>query len=201
MPSRKQHSGAPVRHTKVSRSQASEAREELASGGLSHQERRRLRSVIRTRDENESRRRLEFRHVTIVVAGALLAVVVVGATVGLVSAVQAAGGRGTAGTFVVGFRSCVRRGGCIWVGTFRPKDGGTVPDVSYGGTLPVDAGPGMSFPAIDPGGSYYVYPPHGSTTWVYDLLLMAIVGGAVGFLLWISPVGLGRRNTSEAGVV
>ena len=50
MPRRKQHSGPPVPQAKVSRRQAREAREQLAAGGLSHQERRRLRSLIRARD-------------------------------------------------------------------------------------------------------------------------------------------------------
>jgi hypothetical protein len=34
--------------------------------------------------------------------------------------------------------------------------------------------------------------------WVSDLLLMVLVGGVVGFLLWISPLGLGEHETSGA---
>jgi hypothetical protein len=79
------------------------------------------------------------------------------------------------------------------VGTFRSPDGNTVPGVAYEGALPANASPGSSFPAIEPGGSNRVYPPH-SFRWVTDLIATVFVGGAVGFVLWISPLGLrGRR--------
>jgi hypothetical protein len=187
---RTQYSGPHARQVKVSRRQAREAREELAAGGLSHQERRRLRSVIRTRDATARRRRLEFRHITIVLAGAMAAMAVAAASVGLVSAIDAARGQGTIGTFVFEFQSCSIRIGCTYVGMFRSPDGATVPDVAYDGTLPGAASPGDSFPALDPGGSHRVYPPHGSLRWATDLLFTMLVGGAVGFILWISPLGL-----------
>jgi hypothetical protein len=197
MPSRKQHSGPPGRPARVSRRQADDAREQLAVGGLSHQERRKLRSVVRTRDEATDRRGLEFRHITIVVGGTLVAMAVVGALVGLVPAIEASHGQGTPGTFVAMFHSCRRHTGCAMAGTFQPVHGGKVPDVIYAGALPADAGPGMGVPAIRPGGSEYVYPPHGTLRWVFDLLLTLLLGAAVGFLLLASTLGLRGRKTSH----
>ena len=56
-------------------------------------------------------------------------------------------------------------------------------------------------PAIYPGGeSHIVYPPRDSHAWVSDLLLAVLVGGVVGFLLWLIPVGLGGRETGGAVV-
>jgi hypothetical protein len=201
VPSRKQRSGPPVRQTKVSRRQAREAREQLAADGLSHQERRRLRSLIRSRDAVAGRRSREFRHITIVLAGALAAMAVIAVLVGLRSAIKAASGQGTTGTFVAGYQWCSHRTGCALVGTFRSPNGATVPDVIYAGVLPARGGAGMSFAAIEPGRSDYVYPPHGSTVWISDLVFMAVIGAAVGFLLWLSPLGLRRRNTSHTGFV
>jgi hypothetical protein len=194
----KQHSGPHARQAKVSRRQAGEARGQLAVGGLSHQERRRLRSVIRARNETARRRRLEFRHITIAIAGAVAATLVIAASVGLVSAIEAAREQGKIGTFVVGYSSCSGRTGCMWLGTFRSPGGNTVPDVAYEGALPA-ARPGGSFPAVDPGGSHRVYPPH-SLRWVTDLLATVLVGGAVGFVLWVSPLGLRGRDTANIGI-
>ena len=136
----------------------------------------------------------------IVVAGVLAAMVVVGATVGLVPAIEAASGHGASGTFIAGNHSCTRRAGCAWWGTFRSPDGDTVAHVVYSGDLPAGAGPGMSFPAIQPSGSDYVYPPHGGHTWVTDLLWMVLIGAVVGLFLWITPLGLGRDDTAGAVV-
>ena len=193
MPSRNQRSERPARPARISRRQASEARAQLAAGGLSHQERRRLHSVTRTWDAASRHRILKFRHISIVVAGAVAAMAVVAVSTGLASALDAARGHGTAGTFVVGYQSCSRRIGCTWVGTFQPSGGGTVPGTSYDGSLPASAGPGSSIPALMPTGSDYVYPPRGSFRWAGDVLLTVIVGGAVGFGLWISPLGLRRQ--------
>jgi hypothetical protein len=192
----------PARRRKVSRSQADEAREQLAAGGLSHQERRRLRSVTSARDEASRRHRREFRHLVIVAAGVIAAMAVVGGALGLVPAIQAASGQGTAGTFIVGYQPCLsRKAGCPWSGTFRSPHGAAVQHVNYDGTLPTGAGDGSSIPAIYPGGgSHVVYPPRGSDAWVFDLLLMALVGGVVGLLLWLSPLGLGEQRTSGAVV-
>jgi hypothetical protein len=196
----KQHPGPRAGQSKASRRQANEAREQLAAGGLSHQERRKLRSEIRERDAATRRRRGEFKHVMIVVAGVAAAMVVVGAAVGLIPAIEAATGHGVTGTFVAGNQSCVRRAGCAWWGTFRSRDGDTDAHVVYSGDLPASAGPGMSFPAIQPGGSRYVYPPHGGHTWVTDVLWMMLVGGVVGLFLWITPLGLGGNDTAGAVV-
>jgi hypothetical protein len=146
--------------------------------------------VIRTRDATTLRWHLEFKHITIVLAGAMAAMAVAAASVGLVSAIEAARGQGTIGTFVLEFQSCSVRTGCTYVGIFRSPDGATVPDVAYDATLPAGASPGDSFPAIEPGGSHRVYPSHGSLRWVSDLLLVVFLGGVVGFMLWISPLGL-----------
>ena len=81
----------------------------------------------------------------------------------------------------------------MWVGTFRSPEGNTVPDVAYQGALPPSAGPGGSVPAIEPGGSSRVYPPH-SLRWITDLLVTVLIGGVVGFVLWISPLELRRRG-------
>jgi hypothetical protein len=164
--------------------------EQPAPGGLSHQERRRLRSVTAAREAAARRRRSEFRHLIIVAAGTLAAMAVVAGAVGLVSAIESSSGQGAPGTFVVGKPCLSTRGGCMWSGTFRSRHGGTVQHVDYDGSLPADAGGGSSVPAIDPGGSHIVYPPHGSHAWLSDVLLMVLVGGVVGLLLWISPLGL-----------
>jgi hypothetical protein len=193
--------GPPGRRRKVSRKQAEEAREQLAAGGLTHQERRKLRSVAGARDAAARRRRGQFRHLVFVGGGVIAAMAVVAAAVGLIPAIEASSGQGTAGTFVVGTQPCFRyRAGCAWSGTFQSPDGVTVQHVNYDGTLPAGAGGGSSVPAIYPaGGSHIVYPPHDSHAWVFDLVLMVLVGGVVGLLLWISPLGLGEHETS--GVV
>jgi hypothetical protein len=85
----------------------------------------------------------------------------------------------------------------MWVGTFRSPDGSTVPDVAYQGALPPNSNPGSSFPAVEPGG-HRVYPPH-SLRWVTDLLATLLIGGAVGFVLWVSPLGLRGRDTADIG--
>jgi len=123
----------------------------------------------------------------------MAAMAVIAASLGLISAIQAARGQGTVGTFVVGYSSCSGRTGCVWVGTFRSPEGNTVPDVAYQGALPPSAGPGGSVPAIEPGGSSRVYPPH-SLRWITDLLVTVLIGGVVGFVLWISPLALRRRG-------
>ena len=198
----KQRAGAPARQQKVSRKQADQAREQLAAGGLSHQERRKLRAVTGAWDTAASSRRGKVRHLTIVVAGTVVAMALVGVVGGLVPAVEASSGHGTAGTFIVGNQPCIsRRAGCRWSGTFRSDDGVTMHHVAYDGTLPAGAGGGSRVPAIYPGGtSHVVYPPHSSRAWVTDVLVMLIVGGIVGFLLLIMPLGLGKRETRGAVV-
>jgi hypothetical protein len=200
MASRKQHSGSPHRPTKVSRRQAAEAREQLAAGGLSHKERHKLVSAVRARDEAASRRGLETKHIIITVAGTLAAMAVVGAMVGLVPAIHAASGQGTRGTFIVQPLLCLHK--CTrTAGSFRYADGEIVPDLVYAGALPLDAHPGMTLPAIRPGGSEFVYPPHGSLSWISDLAIMVVVGCAVGFLLLASTLGLRRRSPARTGTV
>lgn len=197
----KQHSGASARRPKVSRRQAEEAREPLAEGGLSHQERRKLRSTANARAAAAARqRRGHVRHLVIVAAGTIAVMAVVAAATGLVSAIEASGGQGRAGTFIVGSQPCLnQRVGCMPPGKFRLNDGVTLQHVQYDGTLPAFAPPGTSVPAILPAGSTNTaYPPHGSRTWVHDLLLMLLVGGVAGVLLWIFPIGFGERETGGA---
>jgi hypothetical protein len=86
------HGREVVSSVKVGRRQAREARAELGAGGLSHQERRRLRSITRGRDDAARRRRLERRHTVIVIVGALAAMAVVGVSFGLVPAARHPGG-------------------------------------------------------------------------------------------------------------
>ena len=201
MPTRNQGSGTPAKPTKVSRRQAQAARAHLAAGGLSQQERRRLRSITRVWDEAARRRRLERRHTVIVIVGAVAAMAVVAVSFGLVPAIAAAGGQGTSGTFVVGYQNCSPRYGCTWVGTFEARNGADVPDVAYEGSLPAGTCQGQRIPARHPGGSGQVFALHGSHTWVMDLLLVIGVGIAVAAALWISPLGTRRRSrSSPAGV-
>jgi hypothetical protein len=192
MPSRGQGLSALRRPRKVSRRQARAARAELAAGGLSHRDQRRVRSILRTWDTVAGRRKRELRHTALAVIGGVVAMAVVGAAFAFGPAIDAARGQGTRGTFTVGYQTCSSRTGCSWVGTFQSPGGEVVPDVAYGGRLPVGTQPGTSIPAIDPGGSHEVYALHGSHTWVFDLLLMVILGAAVAFTLWISPIGLGK---------
>jgi hypothetical protein len=194
----KRPAASAARQVKVSRKQADEARDQLAAGGLSHQERRKLRSIAAARDEAERRRRGKLRHGVIVAAGAIAAMAVVAAAGGLVTAIRASGGHGTPGTFVVGKACFSSRIGCRWSGTFRSDDGRTVQHVRYDGTLPATAGLGSSVPAVEPAGSHVVYPPHSSHAWITDVLLMLFAGGVVGFFLWISPLGLGARESRGA---
>ena len=192
-----QYSRGPARRRKVSRRQAEEAREQLAAGGLSHQERRTLRSVTGAWNSAARRRRGEFRHLIIVGAGTIAVMAVVGATLGFVPAIEASSGQGTPGTFIVGNQPCASRHACGWSGTFQSRDGDTVQHVTYDGTLPAGASRGSSFPAIAPSGfSHIVYPPHGSGAWVDDLVLMVLIGGIVGLLLWLFPLGFGGRETA-----
>lgn len=197
-----QRSDAAARRRKVSRRQAQEAREQLAAGGLSHQERRRLRAVTDARETAARKRRGEFRHLVIVAAGTMAAIAVVAIAVGLPAAIGASSGQGTAGTFIAGSQVCLNpKAGCPWPGMFRSRDGVTVQHVQYDGTLPADAAGGSRVPAIDPGGrSHIVYPPRGSHAWVGDLVVIVLVGGGVGLLLWISPLGLGKPRASGAVV-
>ncbi len=198
----KQRSGPASRQPKVSRRQADEARAQLAAGGLSHQQRRKLRAVTGAWDSAASQRRSQVRHLGIVLGGTLVAMALVAVFNGLVPAIEAANGHGTAGTFTAGSQPCIsRRVGCRWSGTFRSADGVTLRHVAYDGTLPAGDGGGSSVPAVFPGGAVHVVYPRGSSrAWITDVLVMVLVGGIVGFLLWIMPLGLGKRETPGAVV-
>jgi hypothetical protein len=194
---KQQHSHPPARKRKVGKKQADEARQQLAAGGgLSHQERRQLRSVANARDALARRRRGEFRHIVIIAAGALAGMAIVGAALGLPAALEASSGEGMAGTFIVENQPpCLNhRVGCLPAGIFRSKNGVTIQHVGFAGTLPSFAPPGTSIPAVDPGGSNTAYPPRDSATWVHDVLWMVLVGTIVGSLLWLFPIGTSERE-------
>jgi hypothetical protein len=194
MPAQDHRAGAPAQPGKVSRRQTQQARAHLATDALSSQERRRFRKIAAARDAARRRKKLERRHQAVVLAGALVAMAIVAVSFALVPAINAARGQGTRGTFTVQYETYSSRAGATWVGTFRSAAGEVVPGVAYQGSLPSGARPGSSIPALYQGGSDRVYAPHGSHVWVDDLLVMLVVGGAVGLALWISPLGLGRRK-------
>jgi hypothetical protein len=193
MSSRRQHSGTPARSDELSRRQAQQVRAELASGGLSHQERRRLRRLLRLRADAARRQRGRLRHLAIAATGAVVAMALAALSFGLVPAIEAAVGGGATGSFVVSDRVCASKVGCQWVGTFHGRGGDVVTGLAYGGLLPAGDGPGSMISVRYPGG-LDVYALHGSHTWVFDLLITLVIGAAAGAALWISPLGSGDRN-------
>jgi hypothetical protein len=176
-------SGSAAPRDKVSRRDARLAREELAAGGLSHHDQRRLRTITRTWERASQRRHLEFRHIAITVLSWIAAMAAAGAALGFIPAMEAANGDGTAGTFVVASYSCYRRAGCEWVGTFEAR-GQVVPDVDYQGILPTSTSPGSRIPVRYPGQGQ-VYALHGSHTWALDLIPMVLVSSTVAFIVWL----------------
>jgi hypothetical protein len=183
-----------ARSPQVTRRQAQQARAELATGGLSHQERRRLRAVLRSRAAATKERRGRRRHLAIVAVGAIVAMAIAAASFGLIPAIEAAQGGGVTGSFVVSDRVCSSKVGCQWVGTFHGANGSVVAGLAYGGVLPSGDGPGSTIAVRYPGGTDQVYALHGSHTWVFDLLITLVIGAAAGAALWISPLGDGRRD-------
>ena len=166
-----------------------------AAGGLTNAQRRAERRASRDRAAALQRRHLRLSHDGIVVAGALGAMAIVAVAFAIGPAISAARGHGTPGWFTDANQQCLRRLGCSWVGTFLSKSGHqVVPGVSYDGSLPLDTAPTSRIPAIYPG-LHAVFPPHGSYYWVPAVLLALLVGGAVAFLLWISPLGSGPSRT------
>src|SRR5258708_14194003 len=187
MPSNGRRSGSAARRDKVSRRAARLAREELAAGGLSHHDQRRLLAISRTWELASRRRHLEFRHLAITVLSGLVATAAIGAMLGFVPAIEAARGQGVTGTFVVGSSFCHRRGVCTWVGTFEAR-GEVVPDVAYEGILPISTGPGSRIPAMYPGADL-AYGWHGSHAWAWDLVPMLLIGSVVAFGGWLIVAG------------
>jgi hypothetical protein len=178
----------------VSRRRARHAHQDLAAVDLSHQERRRLRAVLRSRTAAATKRRGRRRHAVIAAVGAVVVMAIVALSFGLVPAIVAAQGGGVTGSFVVSSQVCSSKTGCQWVGTFDAADGDVITGLAYGGLLPAGDGPGSAIAARYPSGSDVVYALHGSHTWVFDLLLMLVIGAAAGAALWISPLGDGSRN-------
>jgi hypothetical protein len=186
---RSQGSGTSARAPQVSRRQAQQARDELAAGGLSHQDRRRLRALLRSRDIAGRKRRGNRRHLAIVVTGAIVAMAITAASFGLIPAIEAAQGGGVTGSFVLSQRVCSSKTGCQWVGTFYGAKGDVVAGLAYGGVLPAGDGPSSTIAVRYPGGTDQVYALHGSHTWVFDLLITLVIGAAAGAALWVSPLG------------
>jgi hypothetical protein len=191
---RDQRSRVPARSAHVSRRLARLARAQLAAGGSSHQQQRKLRAVLRERTTAVRQRRRRLRRLAIVLTGAIVAMAITGLSFGLVPAIEAASGRGTTGSFVVGNDVCSSRAGCQWVGTFQPDHGAAVDGLAYGGTLPAGDGPGSTILVRYPRGSDQVFAVHASHTWVFDLLITLAIGLAVAAALWISPLGAGPRT-------
>jgi hypothetical protein len=197
MPSHSKLSAWRSRPDHVTRHQARLARAELAEGGLTQRDRRRLQAIARAWERTAARRTLERGHLVIVAVGAVAAMLIVAVAFALVPAIDAARGDGTTGTFTVSSSVCTVKLGCKWVGTFE-SPGRQPIQVDYQGHLPSGAGPGTSVPAIHPGGSSDVFAPHGSAAWIDDLLLVIVIGAVVALALWISPVTLPRRRRSVA---
>jgi hypothetical protein len=164
------------------------------SDRLSKAERRRQRRISQERAAVRQRRRVELSHGGLSLAGALAAMAIIAAAFAVGPAIAAARGEGQPGTFTVTSEQCLRREGCTWYGTFVSRSGRDTQVVSYDGSLPAGSRPGERIPAILPGGSHAVFPAHGSLYWVPAILLMLVVGAAVGLGLWVSPVGTGRRR-------
>jgi uncharacterized iron-regulated membrane protein len=183
----------------VSPSQIQQVHAQLAAGGLSHDERRRLQAVLRSHEVSAHRRRRRLKRLAIVLGGAISAMAIAAASFGLVPAIEAALARGATGSYTVNDRVCTNGRGstfCQWLGTFQPRNGAATTGLAYGGNLPDGDGPGSVINVRYPGGSY-VYAIHGTHTWVQDLLIALLVGTVVGFLLWLSPLGSGDRRTGS----
>jgi len=178
----------------VSRRQALDARARLDAGGLSHQQLRALRAVLRAWQDAAARRRRRLAHLSVAVTGAIATLAITAVSFGLIPAINAARGEGVTGSFTVSNQVCSSKTGCQWVGTFRAGGGTAVSGLAYGGSLPAGDGPGSTIPVRYPGGSDVVFALHGSHTWAADLLITLAISAAVGTALWISPIGAGPRN-------
>jgi hypothetical protein len=169
---------------------------------LSHEERRRLHAVLTSRRESERRRGRRLKRTGIVLGGAIAAMVIAGAAFGVVPAIDASLGGGVTGSFTVQQDVCAHgnRGEpatCTWMGIFRPGDGSVARELDYGGIMPAGDGPGSVIQARYPGGPA-AYALHGSHTWVPDLVITLVISAAVGFLLWVSPLGSGDSKPEDA---
>lgn len=178
-----------------------QAQAQLAAGGLSHEERRKLHAVLRSHEETARRHHRRLKRLVIVLGGAIVTIAIVALSFGLIPAIDAALAKGATGTYTLNDRVCTNGRGstsCQWLGTFQPRGGSATTGLAYGGNLPYGDGPGSVIQVRYPGGSY-VYALHGSHTWVQDLLIALLVGTVVGFLLWLSPLGSGDRKTEGEG--
>lgn len=183
-----------ARLLKARRKAARRALAEADTGAKPNHDQRRMQSSAGTRKRPARRRRPDVKHIVIAVSCGVAVMAMVGATLGLVPAIEAAGRNGTIGTFVVSNQPClVHRGGCAYTGTFDAVGGEVFSHVAYVGILPPGAGGGARIPARYTG-YQQAYPLHGSRSWVVDLGIMALIGGVAALLVWLLPVGLGKRS-------
>jgi hypothetical protein len=198
VPAHTQRSAKAPRPGPVSRREARSARAGLAAGALSRPDQRALRRVSRARDRAVRQRNLRLRRAGLAAAGAIGAMAVLAAAFAFFPAISAARGQGTPGTFIVGREVCIR--GCVWTGAFESAGGQLTPGVAYEGNLAPGTAPGSRVPAIYPGGPRVAFPPHGSYLWLEDVLLILVIGAAIGLGLWISPIRLFRPRDRSDGV-
>jgi hypothetical protein len=184
-----------ARRSKARRKAARLACAEPGAGHLPNHDERRRQAVTRSGKQAPRRGHPEIRHLVIAILSAVAVMAVTGAALGLIPAIRAAGGNGTVGTFIVSSQPCLpHRGGCAYTGTFEARSGNVVSHVDYVGTLPAGSAAGSGIPARY-AGYQQAYPLRGSRTWATDLVFMLLIGGVLGFLVWLLPVGLGQRRT------
>jgi hypothetical protein len=189
---------AAIRRSKARRRNARQARTGPDAGTVPNHDQRRAQSVTGARKLPSRRSRPEFRHGLIAVLSSVAVMVLAGAGLGFVPAIEAATGNGIIGSFVVSSQPCLHvRGGCQYTGVFEARSGDTVHNVAYEGSLPPGAGQGARIPARYTG-YQQAYPPDGSRSWVLDLVFMLVIGVVVGLFVWLTPVGLGRRPAGSS---
>jgi hypothetical protein len=114
--------------------------------------------------------------------------------VNLPSAIGAALGHGTRGTFTAVQYNTSAKGGGVWTGTFKPANNGSaVTDVTFNGLSGVQ--PGSVVPALYNGGQAYTV--HGSTYWLRDVLILLVIAGM--FVAWCLRIPL--RHVRQRGSV
>ena len=112
----------------------------------------------------------------------------------LPSAISAALGHGTRGTFTAVQYNISGKGGGVWTGTFKPANNGpAITDVTFNGLSGVRDG--SVVPALYNGG--YAYTVHGSTQWLINVLALLFVASM--FAGWCRRVPL--RYVRQRGSV
>ncbi|MFC4534086.1 hypothetical protein [Sphaerisporangium dianthi] len=111
-------------------------------------------------------------------------------------------GDGVPGTFTARRLDCIQHPGheqCVWVGTFRSRDGGDVrQDIGFYGSERGTFTPGATSPAFDTGRRGHVYGPGGSNEWVVvAALFLAGLGLVARPLLWLARLPRARRRARQ----